>query len=134
VKQEPLIPLGCALTTWALLGATRSIRAGTKERTNQMFRRRIYAQGFTIAAMVAGSYYWKEDRQKHTEYGKLLEQKKAAERKDQWIKELEFRDREEKERLEELKRIREAKEGKVKAEAKEGGSWWGSWSGGKKPE
>merc|ERR1712093_284706 len=69
LKEEPLIPLGCALTCWALYNASRSIRAGDSNRTNRMFRARIYAQGFT-----------------------LLAEKKAKEKNEAWIKELEARD------------------------------------------
>ena len=54
LREEPLIPLGCLLTCWALLGASRAMKAGDHNTTNRMFRRRIYAQGFTIAAMAAG--------------------------------------------------------------------------------
>ncbi|KAK5126563.1 hypothetical protein LTR85_009497 [Meristemomyces frigidus] len=95
VTEEPLIPLGCALTCWALVEATRSIRKGDKHRTNRMFRRRIYAQGFTILAMVLGSAYWQGDRKKRDEFNELVEDKKKREKHDLWLKELEARDEEE---------------------------------------
>lgn len=62
-----------------------------------MFRARIYAQAFTIAAMVAGSMYWQTDRQKQKELEKLLEERKAQVKREKWIEELEYRDREAKE-------------------------------------
>lgn len=62
-----------------------------------MFRARIYAQGFTIVAMVAGSMYWKSDRQKRKEFDEVVAERKAKEKNDLWIKELEARDEEEKE-------------------------------------
>lgn len=62
-----------------------------------MFRARIYAQGFTIVAMVAGSMYWKSDRQKRKEFDDVVAERKAKEKSDLWIKELEARDEEEKE-------------------------------------
>lgn len=68
-----------------------------------MFRRRIYAQGFTILAMVAGSAYWEGDRQKRSQYNELLEDKKKKEKHESWLKELEARDEEE----QELRRIRD---------------------------
>nr|POE59083.1 respiratory supercomplex factor 1, mitochondrial [Quercus suber] len=95
IVQEPLIPLGCALTVWALLEATKSIRSGDKTRTNRMFRRRIYAQGFTILAMLAGSAYWENDRKKRNEYDELVEDKKKKDQHQAWLRELEARDEEE---------------------------------------
>ncbi|KFX96863.1 hypothetical protein V490_03094 [Pseudogymnoascus sp. VKM F-3557] len=97
LKEEPLVPLGCALTCWALYHASKSIRSGDQQRTNRMFRARIYAQGFTIVAMVAGSMYWKSDRQKRKEFDEVVAERKAKEKHDLWIKELEARDEEEKE-------------------------------------
>ncbi|KAH8816408.1 hypoxia induced protein conserved region-domain-containing protein [Xylogone sp. PMI_703] len=105
LKEEPLIPLGCALTCWALIGATRSIRAGDHNRTNRMFRARIYAQGFTLLAMVAGSMYWQKDREKRKEFEAVIEQNKAKMKNEAWIRELEARDKEEKE----FKAAREAR-------------------------
>ncbi|EOD44644.1 putative mitochondrial hypoxia responsive domain protein [Neofusicoccum parvum UCRNP2] len=96
LREEPLIPLGCLLTCWALLGASRAMKAGDHNTTNRMFRRRIYAQGFTIAAMAAGSMYWQEDREKRKEYDTLQQQKKAQEKRDAWLRELEARDEEDK--------------------------------------
>merc|ERR1712225_153275 len=80
LKEEPLIPLGCALTCWALYNASRSIRAGDSNRTNRMFRARIYAQGFTLLAMIGGSMYWQTDRQKRKEYDVVIAEKKAKEK------------------------------------------------------
>ena len=68
-----------------------------------MFRRRIYAQGFTILAMVAGSAYWESDRSKRNEYNELIEDKKKKEKHEAWLKELEAREEEE----QHLRRIRE---------------------------
>lgn len=62
-----------------------------------MFRRRIYAQGFTLLAMVAGSAYWEGDRKKRKEFDGLLEEKRKKEKHDAWIRELEARDQEDKE-------------------------------------
>ncbi len=82
------------MTTWALLGATRSIKAGTQNKTNQMFRFRIYGQTFTIAALIAGSFYYDTDRKRRREFQGVLAAKKAEEKKQAWIRELEARDRE----------------------------------------
>lgn len=79
------------------------MRSGDKARTNRMFRRRIYAQGFTILAMLGGSVYWEADRAKRGQFDELTEEKKRKEKKEAWIRELEVRDQEE----DELRRIRE---------------------------
>jgi len=79
------------------------MRTGDKARTNRMFRRRIYAQGFTILAMIGGSAYWESDRAKRGQFDELTEEKRRKEKKDAWIRELEVRDAEE----DELRRIRD---------------------------
>lgn len=97
----------------ALFGASRSIRAGDHNRTNRMFRARIYAQGFTLVAMIAGSMYWQTDRQKRKEFDKVVEERKAREKNEAWIRELEARDEEEKD----IRRMREARRRGVSVDA-----------------
>lgn len=80
----------------ALIGATRSMRAGDHNRTNRMFRARILAQGFTLVAMVAGSMYWQTDREKRKEFDATVLERKAKEKNEAWIRELEARDQEDK--------------------------------------
>lgn len=62
-----------------------------------MFRARIYAQGFTLAALVAGSMYWQSDRDKRKEFDKVVAERKAKEKTEAWIRELEARDQEDRE-------------------------------------
>lgn len=62
-----------------------------------MFRRRLYAQSFTLVAMVAGSWYYKTDRTRRKEFEGLVAERKAKEKNEAWIRELEARDKEEKE-------------------------------------
>lgn len=107
LKEEPLVPLGCALTCLALLKATRSIRAGTKEQTNRMFRMRIYAQGFTLFAMIGGSYYYAKEREARKEWEQGVREQKTDEKREAWIKELELRDEEEKEFREKARKLAE---------------------------
>ncbi|KAG9789951.1 Respiratory supercomplex factor 1, mitochondrial [Exophiala dermatitidis] len=97
LRQEPLIPLGCAATCYALYMASKSMRAGDHHQTNRMFRARIYAQGFTLLALVAGSIFYKDERIKRKAFEAALEEKKNAEKRDRWLKELEARDREDQE-------------------------------------
>ena len=61
-----------------------------------MFRARIYAQGFTLVAMVAGSIYYQADRDRRKKFNDVLSEKKAQEKNLAWIKELEARDEEDK--------------------------------------
>ena len=61
-----------------------------------MFRARVAAQGFTVIAMVAGSMYYSQDRQKTKELRKLKDERDAEEKRQKWIRELEVRDEEEK--------------------------------------
>lgn len=94
LREEPLIPLGCGLTVWAVVGAMRSMRKGDHQMTNLYFRRRLYAQAFTIAVLVAGNMYWQKDRVKRREYEKLVAEKEAADKRGRWLRELEMRDEE----------------------------------------
>ena len=114
LKEEPLIPVGCAATIYALYQATKSIRHGDHHQTNRMFRARIYAQGFTLVALVAGSIFYKDDRLKRKRFETAVEDKKAAEKRDRWLRELEMRDNEDREWRERFEgvaqRAREAEE------------------------
>jgi hypothetical protein len=114
LKEEPLIPIGCAATVYALYQATKSIRQGDHHQTNRMFRARIYAQGFTLVALVAGSIFYKDDRLKRKRFEAAVEDKKAAEKRDKWLRELEARDNEDREWRERFKgvaqRAKEAEE------------------------
>ncbi|KAI9888012.1 MAG: Respiratory supercomplex factor 1, mitochondrial [Watsoniomyces obsoletus] len=109
IREEPLIPIGCAFTCWALVEAAKSVRSGDRNRTNRMFRRRIYAQGFTVVAMLVGSLYWSQDREKRAKYDKKLKEQIALEKREAWIKELEYRDQEE----QEMQRRRQAPKARV---------------------
>jgi hypothetical protein len=111
LREEPLIPLGCLLTVWALVGATRSIRRGDHAKTNIMFRRRIYAQGFTLVAMLVGSMYWQKDREKRKEFEGVVAERQRAEKREKWLRELEARDEEEKAFRAMMERRNKEKEG-----------------------
>jgi len=62
-----------------------------------MFRARIYAQAFTLLAMVGGSYYYREQREKEKSRDALAAERKAKGKQQAWIRELEVRDKEDKE-------------------------------------
>ena len=85
------------------------MRKGQGSKTNMFFRYRLYAQAFTIVAMLGGSYYYNADRLLRKEYDDLQEMKKKQEKRDRWIKELEARDEEDKEWREKLGKVRDMK-------------------------
>ncbi|RYP78923.1 hypothetical protein DL771_000308 [Monosporascus sp. 5C6A] len=107
LREEPLIPLGTALTCLALYNAWRAMRRGDHQQVQRMFRARIGAQAFTVVAIVAGGAYYGADREKRAELIKLEAQKRAEERHQRWLHELEVRDREERELRENMRRRRE---------------------------
>ncbi|KAI4244372.1 MAG: hypothetical protein LQ352_006843 [Teloschistes flavicans] len=115
LKEEPLIPIGCAATTWALWNASRSVRKGDSANAQKMFRMRLYAQFFTVTAMCAGGIYYNRDRILSKEYKEIQEKKKLQEKNNLWIKELEARDLEEKEWRKKTEKVRE----RMKAETEE---------------
>ncbi|KAH9947788.1 hypoxia induced protein conserved region-domain-containing protein, partial [Amylocystis lapponica] len=55
-KEQPLVPLGAAATTVALVLAMVKMRQGKSKSMNYWLRARVVAQGLTIAAVVGGSY------------------------------------------------------------------------------
>ncbi|KAL1974322.1 hypothetical protein VTN31DRAFT_4526 [Thermomyces dupontii] len=97
LREEPLIPLGCAATCYALYRAYKSMKARDSEEMNRMFRARIYAQFFTLLAAVAGGIYYKNERQQRREFEKMVEARKLQEKREAWLRELEHRDREDRE-------------------------------------
>ena len=74
-----------------------------------MFRYRIYGQAFTLAALVGGSYYYNADRLLRREWDKLQQEKKAKEKHEAWIRELEVRDREDQDWRERMGKVRDAR-------------------------
>ncbi|TVY36552.1 Respiratory supercomplex factor 1, mitochondrial, partial [Lachnellula occidentalis] len=80
------------------------------------------AQAFTLVAMVAGSMYWDTDRKKRKEFEGAIEERKAKEKNEAWIKELEARDEEDKAISAQRERRRLRQEGRAqKVEEKEKG-------------
>lgn len=88
--------IGIGLTVFAFISAYRAIRRGDSKQANKMFRARVAAQGFTVLAMVAGSMYYNQDREKSKELRKIKEETDAEEKRQKWIRELEVRDAEDK--------------------------------------
>ncbi|BDD58590.1 Respiratory supercomplex factor 1, mitochondrial [Monascus purpureus] len=97
LRKEPLIPLGCAATCYALYRAYRCMKVGDSVSMNKMFRARIYAQGFTLLAVVAGGIYYKNERAQRHEFERMLATRRSQEKRDAWLHELEVRDQEDRE-------------------------------------
>lgn len=71
-----------------------------------------------MVAMIAGSMYWQTDRQKRKEFDAVVAERKAKEKNEAWIRELEERDAEEKE----LRAVREARRKGMELKKVEDGS------------
>lgn len=84
-REEPLVPIGIVGTCAALFAASVAIRRGDQKRTNQFFRWRIYAQGFTVLAMVSGSVYYGDTRKDAKKIKDEKERIKAIEARDRWL-------------------------------------------------
>ncbi|GAA5804669.1 hypoxia induced protein conserved region-domain-containing protein [Helicostylum pulchrum] len=65
--EEPLVPAGVALTTFALIASAVGVRTGNRAYTNSMFRLRVAAQTFTVLAMVGGSLFYQNKEKKEQE-------------------------------------------------------------------
>lgn len=73
------------------------MKAGDSAEMNRMFRARIYAQAFTLVALVAGGMYFKSERTQRREFEQAVELRKKQEKRDSWLKELDVRDKEDRE-------------------------------------
>ena len=82
-----------------------------------MFRWRIYAQAFTLAAMVGGSLYYNRDRVLRRQWFMKQQEIKAKEKHALWIKELEFREKEDQERRAKMHKVREAQKREAEQKA-----------------
>lgn len=91
------------------------MRVGDSHQLNRMFRYRIYAQAFTLVAVVAGGIYYKSERAQRKESDRARGEKKSKAKYDAWLRELEIRDQEDKDWRERHKAVEAAaKEAKKK--------------------
>ena len=67
--------------------------------------------------MLGGSYYYNADRLKRKEFTDLVKQRKAQEKKDAWIRELEARDLEDRQWREKLGKVRDFQREEVERKA-----------------
>jgi len=101
------------------------MRRGDHHAVQRSFRARVAAQAFTILAAVGGGAYYREDREKRRELIKLEGQKRAEERHQKWLHELEVRDEEDKQvkaAMDKKRQRLEAKRAAAAANAEQQGS------------
>ncbi|KAK8738238.1 hypothetical protein OTU49_004120 [Cherax quadricarinatus] len=53
-QENPFVPVGCGLTTAALCYGLWSFSSGQRKTSQNMMRFRVFAQGFTVIAMMLG--------------------------------------------------------------------------------
>ncbi|EDO18906.1 hypothetical protein Kpol_1023p75 [Vanderwaltozyma polyspora DSM 70294] len=92
-KQQPLVPIGCLLTTGAIVLAAQSVRSGNKNKAQVFFRWRVGLQAATLVALLAGSYIYSSNKAERKTEEQLLKEK-AKMREQLWIQELERREQE----------------------------------------
>jgi hypothetical protein len=91
-REQPLVPIGIILTCGALHMSARAIRSGNSQLANRMFYWRVGLQGFTVAALVIGGYFYGKPN-RPTDRDAIL-RNHAKEREKLWIQELERVDEE----------------------------------------
>lgn len=55
-KENPFVPIGCLGTAGALIYGLRAFHRGETRQSQLMMRGRIFAQGFTVVALVIGVF------------------------------------------------------------------------------
>ncbi|KAK3520543.1 hypothetical protein QTP70_026155 [Hemibagrus guttatus] len=53
-KENPFVPIGCLGTAGALLYGLRAFKQGKTRQSQLLMRTRIFAQGFTVVAIIVG--------------------------------------------------------------------------------
>ncbi|CAG5991953.1 HIG1 domain family member 2A, mitochondrial [Menidia menidia] len=55
-KDNPFVPLGCLGTAGALMYGLRAFHQGKTRQSQMLMRGRIFAQGFTVVAIIVGVF------------------------------------------------------------------------------
>ncbi|XP_072252090.1 HIG1 domain family member 2A, mitochondrial [Leuresthes tenuis] len=55
-KENPFVPLGCLGTAGALMYGLRAFHQGKTRQSQMLMRGRIFAQGFTVVAIIVGVF------------------------------------------------------------------------------
>ncbi|CAG8584246.1 8756_t:CDS:2 [Ambispora leptoticha] len=67
MREQPLVPAGMFLTTFALVAATIGMHRGNARMFQQMLRLRVAAQGFTVVAVAVGGIAYRQQLTKSNE-------------------------------------------------------------------
>lgn len=57
IKEDPLVPMGCLVTTLVLLGGLNTFTRGQSKLGNKFMQARVVAQTATVFAVAGGAYY-----------------------------------------------------------------------------
>lgn len=63
IKDDPLVPLGCALTTAVLLGGLMTFQRGQSKLGNKFMQARVLIQAATVFAVAGGATLTAGDKQ-----------------------------------------------------------------------
>ncbi|KAM4733047.1 HIG1 domain family member 2A, mitochondrial [Anableps anableps] len=55
-KENPFVPIGCVGTAGALMYGLRAFHQGKTRQSQMLMRGRIFAQGFTVVAIIVGVF------------------------------------------------------------------------------
>ncbi|KAM6923604.1 HIG1 domain family member 2A, mitochondrial [Xenentodon cancila] len=55
-KENPFVPIGCLGTAGALMYGLRAFHQGKTRQSQMLMRGRIFAQGFTVVAIIVGVF------------------------------------------------------------------------------
>ncbi|KAE9032739.1 hypothetical protein PR002_g9037 [Phytophthora rubi] len=67
VKEDPLVPLGCAATTIVLLGGLMTFQRGQSKLGNKFMQARVVAQTATVFALAGGAALAAGEKQEHAD-------------------------------------------------------------------
>ncbi|EIN14601.1 hypothetical protein PUNSTDRAFT_49330 [Punctularia strigosozonata HHB-11173 SS5] len=74
-KENPLVPLGCLVTSYTLIVAAIRMRQGRSLSMNYWLRARLVAQGATVVAIVGGTYYYGQSKGQKEEKARLAQER-----------------------------------------------------------
>lgn len=65
IKEDPLVPMGCLVTTLVLLGGLGTFSRGQSKLGNKFMQARVAAQTATVFAVAGGAYYTSQGKKEH---------------------------------------------------------------------
>ncbi|KAH7922129.1 hypothetical protein BV22DRAFT_971149, partial [Leucogyrophana mollusca] len=92
-KEQPLVPIGAAATTGALIMAMVKMKRGDSRSLNNWLRVRVIAQGLTIAAVCVGTWALSHEADAESKKTRQLEEIQAKREERQGRERVEFEGR-----------------------------------------